>query len=434
MNPSVLFIAPSAYPLGGVQTWLDYVMLGIQEQNCKSTLALTNGFHHNANVYLDKHPFRQTILISSPTGSIQGRIEALEQLLLSLNPDIIIVVNIVDVYQAVNNLRSKKLIKSRVITSIHGIHPGLIDDISTNRNIIDAVISTNQLTRKLVEGKTNIDSTRSFYASYGVAKTQIESPFKPQSNTLTIAYVGRIEEDQKRIFDLIAILSKCLNEIDNIVILIAGDGPENHVVKNWISNSQHQANIHHLGILTTEELQKQVYTKADILLLTSHWETGPIVAWEAMSHGLTLVSSKYLGCLEEGSLIDGENCLLFDIGDINQAVNKIKFATDDKKRLKLSENAYELVNNKYSINNSILLWSECIKSVYLRKPKPYTKIVQANKDKGRLPFVIGQTLAERIRKLFGIKFKHNSAGGEWPHSYSNIESHSSQLNDYIKNT
>lgn len=434
MNPSVLFIAPSAYPLGGVQTWLDYVMLGIQEHNCKSTLALTNGFHHNANVYLDKHPFNQTIFISSPTGSIQGRIEALEQLIQSINPDIILVVNIVDVYQAVNNLRSKKLIKSRVITSIHGIHPGLIDDINTNRNIIDAVISTNQLTRKLVEGRASIDSTRSFYASYGVAKTQIKPPSKPQPNTLTIAYVGRIEEDQKRISDLIAILSKCLNEIDNIVILIAGDGPENHVVKNWISNSQHQTNIHHLGILNTEELKKQVYNKADILLLTSHWETGPIVAWEAISHGLTLVSSKYLGYLEEGSLIDGENCLLFDIGDINQAVNKIKFATDVNKRLVLSGSAYELINNKYSVNNSILLWSKCIKSVYLRKPKPYTKIIQANKDKGRLSYVIGQTLAERIRKLFGIKFKHNSAGGEWPHSYSNIESHSSQLIDYIKNT
>src|SRR5690349_18307661 len=40
---NILFVAPSAYPLGGVATWLDYVVPGLRHRNWKVTLGLVQG-------------------------------------------------------------------------------------------------------------------------------------------------------------------------------------------------------------------------------------------------------------------------------------------------------------------------------------------------------------------------------------------------------
>jgi len=423
---TLLFIAPSAYPLGGVQTWLDYLLPGLQVKGYRAVLALTSGHHHSVSNYLATHKLSQiqTLSLSSPTGTIEGRVESIELAIQDIQPDIIVVVNVIDAYQAVNNLRRRRLSKARIVTSIHGIQEDLFAGIKVNSSVIDAVVSTNRLTQKLINKTSNIDASRSLYAQYGV-----ELPLAPDTKgagkIFTIAYAGRIEESQKRIADLLQIFSKTLRQIDKIRILIAGSGEDMPALEDWLKKeSQYATKINYLGVIKPEYVAESIYAKADVLLLTSQWETGPIVAWEAMSHGVCLVSSRYVGYFEEGSLVDGENCLLFDIGNIDAAVEKIHQARDISKRGRINAGAKELVVNKYSEQKSIGAWAECFNAICAIPPKSYSNKATLNIDNGRLTSVLrsvlgitGLRLAERLRHFYPKKFKHLSAGSEWPHSY-----------------
>jgi len=48
---SLLFVAPSAYPLGGLATWLDYLVPGLRDKGWKVTIGLTAGQFHNVDAY-----------------------------------------------------------------------------------------------------------------------------------------------------------------------------------------------------------------------------------------------------------------------------------------------------------------------------------------------------------------------------------------------
>ena len=73
----ILFIAPSAYPLGGVATWLDYIVPGLRERDWNVTLGLVEGRFHDVDAYLDVHPDDQVLRIPYGTGTQEGRVRRL---------------------------------------------------------------------------------------------------------------------------------------------------------------------------------------------------------------------------------------------------------------------------------------------------------------------------------------------------------------------
>ena len=51
--------------------------------------------------------------------------------------------------------------------------------------------------------------------------------------------------------------------------------------------------------LTGTQLSREVYASHQVLLITSFWETGPIVAWEAMAAGRrAAVRDRHPGLIE----------------------------------------------------------------------------------------------------------------------------------------
>lgn len=436
---TILFVAPSAYPLGGVQTWLDYLLPGLQDVGFHVVLALTSGKYHDVDAYITSHPFKNIEVISAVTGTSQGRVEALERLIIRVNPTITVNVNIIDVYQAVNNLRQKGLSKTHLVASIHGIQDDLFDGINSNANIIDAVVSTNRLTQSLINIATRVNADNSYYAAYGV-KEEI-GHVKKSSPEFIVAYAGRIEETQKNISDLLQIFSRLLAEISNIKIIIAGDGEDIGALREWQQKEvQHSEKIEYLGVIPPENVVTAVYQKADVLLLTSEWETGPIVAWEAMSQEVCFVSSRYIGSVEENSLLDGENCMLFDIGDVDEAVKKIHILQDKQVQARLVTGGKQLIQQRYTHAKSVESWLVCFESIAKKTPKIFSKNTKPYIDHGRLnslvkliPGSVGVRFAEKIRRVFGLRFIHTTAGGEWPHSYPDRTVESIKLDKYIDN-
>lgn len=424
----IVFVAPSAYPLGGVQNWLDYLLPGLESRGFEASLALTSGEHHNVENYTQTHQIDRLEILENQSGTAQGRIHAIEKMLLKLRPELVVVVNIIDVYQAVNNIRRREDINLRVVTSLHGIDQTFFAGIRDNNSIIDAVVSTNRLTQRLINDSSGLSANRSMYAPYGVdlCDTSPEK-LKGKPNGLTLAYAGRFDEQQKRFADALAIFARALAEIDDLSIIIAGNGPSLPSFEAWLDKRpQYSQRVRYLGVVKPEEVNVKVYKKSDLLLLTSEWETGPIVAWEAMSQRVCFVSSRYHGHIEEQSLVHRKNCLLFDIGDISGAVQQIKFASDLAQRTQINEQGLSLVKAKYTHTKSIDAWVQCFNEILDLTPRAYSPESVRSQDTGRATSVMfrlfgvaGLKLLERFRTAFGIRSAHVSAGSEWPHSYPN---------------
>lgn len=411
----IAVVAPSSYVLGGVQVWLDYLIAGLESKGWNVTFVLTKGKYHDTKQYLDKHPFRNFYCVKNQTGSQEGRICALASAFKKLNPDLILNVNIVDTYLAVERIRSQGFVQSpKVVMTLHGSQADFLDDINKFNNIIDAVVVTNQLLTQLIKNLRIFETERLFYAPYGVdtAKIEMKQTFE---NVLSLAYVGRFEEEQKRISDIPLILTELEKCTNNYKLVLAGSGPDEQSLRSELAVFGDK--VEFKGVLSQEELNNQIYHSSTALLLTSTWETGPIVAWEAMSNGLVLVTSQYVGSGIEGSLHDGKNCLMFPIGDVKAAAQAISRLQDPELRFNLSQAGHELVCQRYSRAHSIQMWEEAINQILKLPPKQLSKSLQKLPASGKLDRLLGTRLAETVRNFLGIRFEHQSAGGEWPHSY-----------------
>jgi len=414
---TILFIAPSAYTFGGLATWLDYLVPGLENSGWDVTVGLVSGKWHNAGTYLKQHPFRISLAIENSSGSREGRIRAICKAIEKVNPQLVVGVNIPDTYAAVERLRLKKKSDCKVVMTLHGFSPKLYDDMLKYSQLLDGVICTNKLGCALAKEVGGMERDRLHYAPYGVSIPEAR-PKSLDGKTLKIIYVGRLGENfQKRVTEIPSIIDLLDRSHLNYELKIVGSGEEEALLREKMRVQISEKRVTFTGALFGEALSN-VYDWADVLLLTSFWETGPIVVWEAMAHKVAVVSNSYIGSKSEGSLINGENCLLFPIGDSNAAAGCLIKSVDPALRAKLSENGYKMVLEKYTREISVSLWDRAFKDILSASKCVLSTQAEIQKSAGRLDKIFGIFIAENIREIFRLSYKHSDAGGEWPHTYS----------------
>lgn len=412
---SILFVTPSAYILGGVQDWLDYLLRGLEDLGWDCTLGLVEGDHHDVDAYLAKHPWQKVVRIKNPTGSMEGRVRALISAIEKTRMDVVAVVNVVDAYEALRRMRRAGKATPKLTATLHGLQSDLLADLRAEADVIDAVIATNRLSAKLVtQAIQSVD--RVLYAPYGVPLFDDVETCAPQRNEeLRLLYSGRLEQEQKRILDLPYLLSALRGRGVKAQLSLAGGGPDEAALRKQFESLGLLSQVSFLGVLNQQDLSQQ-YRKHDALIITSVWETGPIVAWEAMSHGLPVVSSRYVGSGLEGSLVDGVNSLLFPVGDMQAAAAAAARLAEPGMRASLVRGGFDLLKRRYSREASIAQWHAALGRVMalplLDRPGPG----RSSLPSGRLDAWLGAEWGERFRRALGKTYKHLDAGGEWPHS------------------
>ena len=168
ISRNILFIAPSAYPLGGIATWLDYIVPGLRERDWNVTLGLVEGRFHDVDAYLDVHPNDQVLRIPYGTGSKEGRVRQLLHAIRGARPDIVVTVNIAEVAPAVDRLRAMSEWSPRVAATLHAVQADFIASIGNCAGVLDAVVCTNRLACEMVARTTPVEPGRIYYAPYGV--------------------------------------------------------------------------------------------------------------------------------------------------------------------------------------------------------------------------------------------------------------------------
>jgi glycosyltransferase involved in cell wall biosynthesis len=416
----ILFFAPSAYLLGGVQDWLADLVPGIRREGHDVTIAVPDGLFHRLESYRKAYPDLDCICLRNPTGSQEGRIQSIVHRILSIQPDLIVGVNIAAIYPAVARLRRRGDRIGKLIITLHAIEADYLQDLREFRSIIDAVVVTNKLTAALVAQESLIPSDRILYAPYGVNMPVRETPRPISDRVLRLAWVGRFEQAQKRVHDLVGILDQLDRLAFPYCLSMVGDGPEATSIKEQIQSWIRSGKVRWLGRLDRHQLQLQVYVPNDVLLITSSWETGPIVAWEAMAAGLVVVSSRYVGSGAEGALKDGQTALLFPVGDTGAAAAALARLLDPNLRSSLASAALEMVRCRYSDSASLAAWLEAFRTGMDLPALPLDYAESARlavpAANGRVDRWLGVSRAEHLRRFLGLSFRHRSAGSEWPHS------------------
>lgn len=409
----LLFVSGSAHPLGGLATWLDYVLPGLAERGWSPVLGLVEGArHHRPERMLALHPHGRWVRIPCRTGTPEGRRRALVEALLDARPDVAVAVNIPDLFPALHAARSAGC-GTRGLMTIHGIEPELYADAARFRGVLDGAAATNRLACRLLERVAGVEPARVFYAPYGVP------PGGPRSRPipgprLRIGYAGRLEQSQKRVRDLPRV-SRALEAMGVAAEWrVAGSGPEEEALRRELPAER----ATFLGAVAAVELPALLYREVDALLVPSSWETGPLVAWEAMAEGVPVVASRYVGSGLEGALRDGENALLFEVGDAEGAARKlVRLAAEPAIAARLAAGGHALLRERFGRERSLDAWERALESVLALPPLGAAEEPCVPPATGRLERWMGPARAEDARRLLGRTGPPAGSGGEWPHAY-----------------
>jgi len=233
---------------------------------------------------------------------------------------------------------------------------------------------------------------------------------------LRLLYCGRFERGQKRILDLVR-LGQILNERRlPWQISLAGGGPDESLLRQEITAAGLDRSFQFLGILDPCALEHE-YRRNDALIITSTWETGPIVAWQAMSFGLPVITSRYAGSGLEGALVHGRNCLMFPVGDMKSAAESVEHCMNREVREQLVRGGLELVRARYTREVSISLWHAALEHTLALPPLPTPESQRGpTRAAGRLDKLLGPAAGEKARRVLGVRYRHAGPGGEWPHT------------------
>lgn len=415
-SPRLLIVAPSAYPLGGVATWLDSLIPGLRRSGWELTVGLLAGDHHDTGRYLAQHPFGPVLPIANPGGSREGRQRALVRAMRAADADLVVSVNVADVEAAVDRLRRSGRQSIRLVTTQHGLQQDFYDHLAERRGVVDAVICTNRLSEAMAAEYSGMEPDRVHYAPYGVDGASSMPP-APPARSLRILWAGRFEEMQKRVLDLAPICRELSERRVEFELAIAGAGPEEARLRAELAPWTAAGKVRFLGSLSSEQLAESGFAGRDILLLTSAWETGPIVAWEASVQGLAIVSSRFLGIGREAALVDGRTCLTFPTGDTGAAAAALARLCDPGLRRELREAARSTVRRRYSLEASLAAWDGALRAVSRRPPRPPQARFDTAVASGRLDRALGTTLGETVRTALRVRNRQRLPGDEWPHAY-----------------
>lgn len=108
---------------------------------------------------------------------------------------------------------------------------------------------------------------------------------------------------RKGIRELLEAFSR--DELNNVALMLTGYGPLNKLVNQYVDKHNNIYNFNHIPY----DVLPKFYSLADIFILPSHEDTWGVVVVEALSAGLPVITTKYVGSSE---LIDTRRGIVID--------------------------------------------------------------------------------------------------------------------------
>lgn len=168
---------------------------------------------------------------------------------------------------------------------------------------------------------------------------------------LRLIYVGRFEEEQKRMSDVVGLIKRLSADGIEFTFTLVGDGESMPMVRNSLADEVKDGRVRLTGWLRSDEVIREM-NGSDVFVLASAYEGFCISLTEAMANGCTPVVTD----IRSGNkqlVRAGENGFVLPIGDIEAFVDRIKVLAGDRQRLmSMRRKAWE-TGREYSIDRMV---------------------------------------------------------------------------------
>lgn len=193
------------------------------------------------------------------------------------------------------------------------------------------------------------------------------------SINLNILYLGRLNQKQKRIYDMLAIFMEMLEYHEGVDITILGNvdyEANREDLLRFIRMSKHQGRLRWEGSIDPEFLIDYL-PRFHVITLMSAYEGVPASLMDGMASGLVPIATRNSG--SEALIRHGVNGFIMDHPE-KEFIEYINLIKEDRSLLrKLSESSYETIKNGFSIEDTLKKWDHLLKEVY-EGSKTFTRV------------------------------------------------------------
>ena len=217
--------------------------------------------------------------------------------------------------------------------------------IAVSREIHDRLIKMNNRAGKVIIVENGIDS--SLYDT-DINGKNIYDPLPVDGKKKVFAVIGRLFPDKGHRYFLQA-FSECHEKYPTSMALIIGDGPLEEEISQQVLNLHLEGKVFLCGV---RQDMKNIYNNIDYLVIPSLTEGLPYVLLEAMLCKVPVLATEVGGI--PGLVTDEKTGYLVPPGDVESLKIGMEKMLDNPEKLKaMAENAYNLVNEKYSAKRMV---------------------------------------------------------------------------------
>jgi glycosyltransferase involved in cell wall biosynthesis len=204
----------------------------------------------------------------------------------------------------------------------------------------NATVAVSQSIAENFASSEPASATRMRLIHYGVpAVSELQRPRIDGSSPLRIVYVGRLVEEQKRVFDLPRIMEALERRGVPATLTVVGGGEDRRALESLASSCVERGAIRFAGILSNSEIARELHDH-DVLILPSEYEGFPLAVLEAMAQGCIPVVTAIRSGIPE-LVRDGDNGHVVGVGDIETFAERLaELQRDAQMRERLSRRAF----------------------------------------------------------------------------------------------
>ena len=209
----------------------------------------------------------------------------------------------------------------RIVFIVHSDDPAYYKAIVQRGHVMDAILCVSSYLSTEVKSRWPPLASKVHHIPFGVDSIAAGIINKPslQNGPLEVAYCGRLASEQKRIYDLSAIILSCYSQGLPIRFHIAGSGPDQDIFFRDLGEPINAGMVVCNGQLSNVAV-RALLQRSHAFILTSEYEGLPVSLLEAMASACVPVVTAVKSGIPE-VIKHGVNGFMLPIGDIRSFVS-----------------------------------------------------------------------------------------------------------------
>jgi glycosyltransferase involved in cell wall biosynthesis len=371
MKP-VCFVLPDGHGLGGVTGW-SIDMARIVSHRGREALLME---HLNPDVQWEEQIADAVQHIQChgrhpawvEPGDIEGYSDAYREAL----PATFIPNYTEGAYAACADLARRNCDQLRVIGFAHTDQPYYYDLLAHYEPLMSTLVAVSDEVARSLADRLPHRAQDIVCRPYGVAvATELNRAWSRDPSPLTLAFAGRLVQEQKRIADLVPLVENLFGRSVDFRLRIAGSGSEEGQLRSQFEalGPDAQAKVEFVGRIPQDQMPA-FWRAADIGILVSDYEGTSIAMLESMAHGCVPVVTDVSGT--RAVIRDGQNGFAVRTGDMCAMAQKIAMLAGSRPRLEsIGRQAHRAVVGGHSLDDYVDWFDSLVDDAWRAPPRSW---------------------------------------------------------------